>query len=342
MAKYRLGIIGCGRPWKTPGATGFGMSHRHMWGYKLCPDVELVALADIDLARAKLFQTEHGGKAVYTDYHQMLAKEKPDIVSVCTWPHLHAEMVVAAAEAGAKAIHCEKPMAVTFGDARRMVKVCEERRCQLTFNHQRRFNDPFRKAKDALKSGAIGQLLRMEAQTGNLYDWGTHWFDMLNFLNDDTPAQWVIGQIDTRKHHQIFGVEIEGQGLAHFKFANDVRGLMITGHEAKWGAEIRLCGTEGTIEIAATNDKEVRVWRKGQSDWEVIPTSENIHADPAHAKGIQDLVDALKTGREPELSGRRALRATELIFGTYESSRRRGRVDFPLTIEDSPLYDMLG
>jgi hypothetical protein len=57
---------------------------------------------------------------------------------------------------------------------------------------------------------------------------------------------------------------------------------------------------------------------------------------------VLDLVDALKTGREPELSGARALRATELIFATYESSRWRGRVDLRLEIEDSPLLAMLG
>jgi len=49
---------------------------------------------------------------------------------------------------------------------------------------------------------------------------------------------------------------------------------------------------------------------------------------------IQDLADALKTGREPELSARKALQATELIFATYESSRKRGRVDLPLEIEE--------
>lgn len=59
------------------------------------------------------------------------------------------------------------------------------------------------------------------------------------------------------------------------------------------------------------------------------------------AKGVHDLIDALKTGREPELSGRKALQATELIFATYESSRRRARIDLPLDIEDSPLHAMI-
>ncbi|MDE2801033.1 MAG: hypothetical protein OXI94_20410, partial [Gemmatimonadota bacterium] len=56
---------------------------------------------------------------------------------------------------------------------------------------------------------------------------------------------------------------------------------------------------------------------------------------------VLDLVDAVKNGREPELSGRKALQATELIFATYESSRRRGRVVLPLNVDDSALLSML-
>ena len=56
---------------------------------------------------------------------------------------------------------------------------------------------------------------------------------------------------------------------------------------------------------------------------------------------VLDLIDAVKTGREPELSGRKALQATELIFATYESSRIRRKIVLPLEIEDSPLLSMI-
>jgi predicted dehydrogenase len=154
----------------------------------------------------------------------MLAEEKLDVVSICTWPHLHAPMVITAAEAGVAAIHCEKPMATTFGDAKRMNQVCIDRGVQLTFNHQRRFGTPFVKARQLLREGAIGKLLRLEAQCANLYDWGTHWFDMFFYFNEQTPAEWVIGQVETRGDSQIFGVHVEGQGISHIKFKNDVRG----------------------------------------------------------------------------------------------------------------------
>jgi predicted dehydrogenase len=191
---YQVGIIGCGRPRGAEGATGYAMSRSHARGYLASADAKIVALADISLENARAFQADLAGDRLYQDYHEMLAKEQLDIVSISTWPHLHAEMGIAAAQAGVKAIHCEKPMAVTYGDAVRMVKVCQEHGVQLTFNHQRRFGPPFRKAKELLKAGAIGQLIRLEASCDNMYDWGTHWFDMLFFYNDECPAEWVIGR----------------------------------------------------------------------------------------------------------------------------------------------------
>ncbi len=72
MTTFRVGIIGCGRPWKTQGATGFGMSHQHALGYEASPDTKIVALADINLENAKAFQAVHGGEHIYQDYQEML------------------------------------------------------------------------------------------------------------------------------------------------------------------------------------------------------------------------------------------------------------------------------
>lgn len=341
MARFRVGIIGCGRPLRAEGATGFGMSHWHARGYEASPDAEIVALADINLENARAFQDQHGGERIYPDYREMLAKERLDIVSVSTWPHLHAEMVVASAEAGVKAIHCEKPMAPTYGEALRMARTCEERGVQLTFNHQRRFGPSFRKARQLLKSGAIGELIRLEAKCSDLFDWGTHWLDMMFFYNDETPVEWVIGQIEPRGGSEVFGVCVEGQGISYFKYRNGVYGLLVTGSEAGWEASNRLVGTNGVIEVGHSREVPLRMWGVGQAGWQVVEFENDSHwADPVE-QGVLDLVEALKAGREPELSSRKALRATELIFATYESSRRRGRVELPLDIDDSPFLSML-
>ena len=100
-------------------------------------------------------------------------------------------------------------------------------------------------------------------------------------------------------------------------------------------------GTEGVIEIGAPNNVMLRIKRRGSADWENIDCGkDNLHGPGYIDRAIADLVDALETGREPELSARKTLNATEIIFAGYESSRRRGRVDLPLTISDHPLEDM--
>jgi hypothetical protein len=67
----------------------------------------------------------------------------------------------------------------------------------------------------------------------------------------------------------------------------------------------------------------------------------SLHGGDAVGWGVHDVVDALISGRESELAARRALQCTEVIFATYESSRRRGRVDLPLKTKDSAFLSML-
>jgi predicted dehydrogenase len=337
MAQFRVGIIGCGRPWKSPGASGFGMSNFHAHGYTTSPDATIVALADINLDNARAFQAAHGGERIYTDYHEMLAREQLDIVSICTWPHLHAPMVIAAAEAGVKAIHCEKPMAPSYAEALQMVAICQANGTQLTFNHQRRFGAHFRMARELLRSGTIGQLQRLEGMCMNLFDWGTHWFDMFGFYNDEAAASWVIGQVDWREGATIFGITVEGQGISLFSYENGVQGLLMTGYGTERKMSNRLVGSDGVIEVSL-GTTSIRVRGKRDADWRDVQVTQEAQENLSEVVGlgVLDLIDALKTGREPELSGRRALRATELAFATYESSRRSGRVELPLEPLESP------
>lgn len=339
--RYRYAIIGTGRPWKTEGHTGFGMAHAHYHGFHETGRVDLVAIAEIREDNARLFVEKYESDAkIYNDYHEMLAAEKPDIVSVTTWPHLHAEMTIAACEAGVRAIHCEKPMAITWGEAKRMKAAADANATILTFDHQRRFLQAFQEIRRLLKEGAIGELKLIEGRCENMFDWGTHWLDMFFFYNDETPAEWVIGQIDSREEKRIFGAYHENQAVCHFKWQNGVRGMLVTGYESNLGAEHRLIGTEGVIEL--TPESRVRMRGKGDADWRFVELTEGIHGSQAIDRACADLVRALdEPGYKPLLSVDNAIQSTEVIFATYESSRRRGRIDLPLQAEDSALLAMV-
>ena len=348
MAKYRVGFIGTGRKPVRAGPEGYGMAHQHAAAYKALPEeCEIVACADIVRENAEAFAAMWGVPAsgVYTDVGTMLQSEALDVVSVCVWPHLHAPLVIEAACAGVKAIHCEKPMADTWGASRLMAQECARRGVRLSFNHQRRFGRPFRQAKAMLDQGVIGRLRRVEFSAGNLYDYGSHSFELSGYFAGERPARWVIAQIDYRSENLVFGAHNENQALAQWEYDNGVRGLAATGRGGGLvGAHNRLVGEEGIIELGPQGEglPVLRVRRYGAGGWEAVDCGrEDLHGPGYIERGITDVLAALRAGGESELCARHALNATEIIFACWESSRRRGRVDLPLTIADNPLQAMV-
>ena len=352
-------FIGTGPNPETQDYQGFAMAYRHAAAYENA-GVELGACADIVRENAAAFADYWGidDRNVFDDYEEMLRAIEPDIVSVCTPPHTHADIVEDCARSGrVDAIHCEKPMDRTWEAVERMVEVCDEEGVTLTFNHQRRFGKPYRKAKELLDADEIGDLERVEMAAPNIYDYGSHSVDLCNYFNDEGRAEWVIAQLDYREEDIWFGVHNENQVLASWEYENGVDGLATTGV----GADLvdchnRLVGSEGVIEVGRgfpdgeVGDRVLRIKHDGDDDWERVDTDgEGLHGSAVEGefgrvyinRALADVVEALESGEESELSAHNAIKATEIIFGAWESSRKRGRVDLPPEIEDNPLDDMI-
>ena len=253
--------------------------------------------------------------------------------------------MVAAARAGVKGIYCEKPMADTWRGAKTMVEVCDAHGVKLAFNHQRRYGAPFRKAKALLDGGEIGNLQEVSFGAGNLYDYGSHLFDLCNYFNDERPAKWMIAQIDYRHESLVFGAHNENQAFALWQYENGVHGVASTGAGAGLiNCHNRLVGDRGVIEIGPFGEglPVLRIKRQGRTEWEAIDCGrEDCHGPGYIERAIADFVEKLIRGEDSELCGRNALRATELIFAAWESSRRRGRVDLPLDVPGNALEEMV-
>jgi predicted dehydrogenase len=347
MDALRVGFIGTGKDPEKPGRTGYAMAYRHAAGYRALGErCNMVACADIVRENAEAFAQRNGVPTVYTDYSEMLAREALNMVSVCTWPHLHEQMVVDCAEAGVRAVHCEKPMARTWGGAKRMARVCEERGVQLTFNHMRRFGGPFRRAKELLDAGEVGRPVLLQYGEANLYDGGTHHIDMAGYFNDQTPAEWAICQIDYTRESLVFGAHNENAALALWKYANGVYGQCVTGRAGREvvGAYDRIVGSDGVIEVGPFGQDMplLRVKARGSGSWEAVDCEgDGLHGPGYHERGIAQAVQCLEDGTTSELCAANALQATEIIFACWESVRRRGLVHMPLDIEDNPLEEMV-
>ncbi|SEO22958.1 Predicted dehydrogenase [Halogranum amylolyticum] len=369
---YTVAVVGTGADPDSPDSNGYAMAYRHARAYERLENCRLVACADVVVENARAFAETFAipPERVYENYERLLAEVEPDVVSVCVPPAVHAEIVVGCAESGVvQGIHCEKPMAKTWGECREMVRVCDDHGVQLTFNHQRRFGGPFRTAKRLLDAGEIGELARVDVGGPNLYDYGSHLFDLCGYFTDQTPAEWVMAQIDYSEENLQFGVHNENRAIAQWRYEDGTYGTASTGADSTLNCELRLVGSEGTLEIGVDGGPALRMRTSG--GWKTVDTDgDGIHGPTPGLVGraakqvksrvpflpvdrltpdaptfidraVADVVSALDEGRRPELAAENALQATELIFACWESARRRGRVDLPLEVDSNPLEEMV-
>ncbi|MFC5973636.1 Gfo/Idh/MocA family protein [Halomarina salina] len=353
MSEYTVAVIGTGPDPANPTVQGFAMGYRHAEAYRNDDRCRLVACADVVPENGRAFAEEFDVAAdhVYEDYQRLVAEVSPDIVSVCVPPAIHEDIVVGCATSGAVgAIHCEKPMAHTWASAQRMVQTCWRRGVQLTFNRQRRFGKPFTEAKRLLDEGAVGPLRRVEVGWGDFYDTGAHTVDLAGMFNDEHPAEWVIAQLDYREEDLRFGAHQENQMWAQWRYENGVHGVLSTGEGSSLvDAALALHGADGTIRIDVRDGPMLDVRRDGTRET-VDVDGETMHGTPADEgrfgsqlqdRSVGSVVHALDTGEESPLSGRIGLNTAEILFGGYESVRRRARVDLPLDVDDNPFEAMV-
>jgi predicted dehydrogenase len=364
---YRVAIIGTGPDPEEQDRDGYAMAYRHAAGYQRLDSCSLVACADIVPENAQAFADHHELTAVYEDHETMLEDVEPDIVSVCVPPGVHAELVVDSAETpSVEAVHCEKPMATRWDDCQRMVATCDEEDVQLTIDHQRRLSEPVQRAKKLLNDGEIGDLKRLEWSEVNLFDAGSHLFDLCDFFVDGARAEWVLAGIECSHENRWFGALNETRAIARWRYADGTTGFASTAEDGDTVVDAypRIAGEDGVIEIQPEDGPPLRIRTDG--GWEAIDTDATVHGPrsglirlglekvtsrvpllpssslpPNHyEQAIEHLVSSLENGTEPVFSGRRALRGTALVFASWESARQRGRVHLPLEIDGNPLEEM--
>ncbi|MGD9496854.1 MAG: Gfo/Idh/MocA family protein [Armatimonadota bacterium] len=340
-----VAFIGTGKRRERGSVMGYAMAYTHAEAFSKIEDVELVAACDIVEENVRPFAEQFGIERVFSDYHEMLAQVKPTAVSISTWPHLHEQMVIDCAHAGVKLIYCEKPMADTIGGARRMVEVCDETGTMLCFNHQRRYGKPFSLAKQMLDEGAIGELQRIEWDGPNIYDYGSHNFDMAQYFNDEVWPAWVMAQINYHTQELWFGAHNENDAVALIAYENGVFGLVATGAaQGLIGAHNRLVGSGGVIEIGsqAEGAGPLRYRTDRDAEWVNVDTQgEGLHGQVFIERAIADAVAAWRGGRRCMMDAHNAIKGTEAIFACWESSRQRARIQVPMEAEDNPLQEMV-
>ena len=261
MQPTRVAVIGAGL-WGTAQA---GVFADH-------PGVELVAVCDLNEPRAEALARTHGARP-YAGVERMFAAEALGAVGIATPDHVHRDVVIAAAEAGA-AILVEKPLATTVEDAEATAAVVRERGVCLMVDFHSRYSPPFNVAKDAIERGELGTLvsayyrindtievpLRMlswAADSSILWFLGSHAVDTL---------RWFTGADVTRVYSREIRTVLAGQGhdmadgyRSMLEFASGVvasvenNWIMPRSHPNVNDIKINLLGSEGMLDMDLTN-----------------------------------------------------------------------------------------
>ncbi|MEE2657651.1 MAG: Gfo/Idh/MocA family oxidoreductase [Candidatus Latescibacterota bacterium] len=357
MATYRTAIIACGM---------IARVHARGWLGVEGQPTEIAALADTnpDAQRefGDFFGVPKGSR--YSDYREMLDKERPDFVDVCSWHQHHAEMVIAAAARQPKAILCQKPMAPSMKEAKEMMMACERNGVQLIIAYQRPHHATWLKAREIIREGVIGKVRQIELYCGgNILNTNSHNIRLGLFLMDEPNVDWIFGTVERTCDLRERGLPAEEScmGLAD---CDNGASLVIAGNLLPgMGQGCRVFGEEGMMELGTTNHPDevipsdepmyspegptarynyeigtVRYLNGSSGGWKKIEA--RWHDSWAHQ--CQDTVNWVEGRVETAISsGERGLAVQEVMMGLFESARKRQRIHMPLKTMVNPLQYMI-
>lgn len=325
---------------------------------RMVPDVEVVAVTDMDQSRAEALAVQHGIPEVYPDTDTLLASASVDAVAILTPHHLHLPQAVAAAKMG-KHVLVEKAFAHTVEAADQMIATCRRHNVVLGGIFQTRFTPAAQRLRLTVQAGEIGRVFlatikvklqrsaayyqraawrarKGEAGGGVLMIQAIHTLDLLLWVLG--MPRHVLGRIATAVHP----VEVEDVAVGILEFDGGAFGVL----EATTAAipenppELELHGSRGT---AATFDSRGFLtfwsssmdcpgsladrWRCQAAEFreQEASTPSQAALEP-HAANIQDFVTAVRAGRVPLVDGLEARKSLLVIEALYASAASGGRV----------------
>ncbi len=335
-----IGLIGCGF-----------IGSKHAESLARSSDCRLVAVSDLDNERMeqlrKTYLASAGGRtdadiACYPSYRDLLADKRVDAVAVTTTSGLHAKLAREALESG-KHVVVEKPMAMTIGEARTLIRLAETSGRKLAVCHQKRFFPHLQTIQRIVREGRLGRLIlggvslcynrddsyyqaakwrgTWEADGGVLLNQAIHDIDLLLWMAAEPRTAY--GRI-ARLLRQT---ETEDTAIALLELADGALVRMeatVCAARASAHERISLIGSDGAIVLSGKFLGTVETWQV-----EGVDPPPYAEVDP-YRHLYDDLAMAVRDNRRPLIDGREGIRALEAILAVYRSVRDSAPVPLPL------------
>lgn len=343
------------------GIVSFAHAHAQAYCRRMSEydDVNLIACWDDDETRGKTAAQEYD-MTYLSEVETLLNHPEIQGLIITCETNRHAEMVIAAAEAG-KHILCQKPMALTMADCDRMQQVVDAAGVKFMMAHQMRRDPSNIKIKEILASGVLGQISLFRRRHSipvllneNFVNGPTRWhFDpeknMGMFMDDASHAtdliHWMLGKpisVMAEIQNTVTDFSPDDTGVAIYRFANNAMAILVNSSVTLAGENTtEIYGDQGVLiqnhdDAPSTNNPlppgatNLKLWTKEQPEWVDlgIPIPEN-HGE--RIAGVpRAFVDCLKNDTEPDVTTADGRVAVEMVLGAYRSAEQGERVQFPL------------
>ncbi len=351
-------LIGCGR-----------ISTNHIQA-ALDNGLDVVAVCDIRPAAMEELLTKHGlaqnlSIKRYTDYKQLLAENKIDLLSIATESGSHAEIALHSIDKGV-AVIIEKPMALSMADAREIVRRSQEKGVKVAACHQNRFNLAIQETRRALEAGRFGRLSHGSVhvrwhRNKEYYDqapWRGTWAQdggclMNQCIHGIDLLRWMMGDeiqevysVTRQQFHEY--LECEDLGMAVVTFKNGTIGTIegtTNVHPSHTEEILCLFGENGTVQIGGNSANTIDVWGFAQeaevdkNNQALQEATTNVYGN-GHTRLFADMIDAMAHDRAPYVDAVAGKNAVELILAMYQSAATGKPVCLPLA--DVSTTDFIG
>lgn len=339
--EFHIAVVGCGR-----------ISKSHFDAIRKIDGLRLSVVADTDENRARAAGEEQD-VPWFTNYGEMLASAKCDVVAICTPSGLHSAQGIASARAG-KHVITEKPMSITLEQADALVEACDTAGVRLFVVKQNRLNPSVQLLKRAVDKGRFGRIYLANTtvrwnRPQDYYDaalWrGTWEFDGGAFMNQASHyvdlIQWLVGPVESviaKTATQARRIEAEDSGVAVLKFRNGAIGVIevnVLTYPRNWEGSITIIGERGTAKIGGTAVNKVEHWVFADYDdddklVEAAATNPPSVYGFGHEGYYRNVLAVLRGEAQPETDGRAGRKSLELLLGIYESAKTGRDVPLPL------------
>lgn len=339
----KVGIIGCGSI----------AQHRHLPEYEVNPYVQIVAVCDSNKKRAKKIANNYGVNR-YTDYNELINCEELDAVSVCTPNHLHASISIAALQAGIHVL-CEKPMATSKADAEMMIRAAEKSGKKLMIGHNQRFVASHQKAKQLIKSGAIGKIYsfrtafghsgpenwsvdgkeswffkKEEAFLGAMGDLGVHKADLIRYiLNEEITEVGAFVETSAKTFSNV-----DDCAICILKSESGIIGTLAASwsYVSKEDNSTIIYGEKATLRLEddPTNSLIIQYKNGEVVKYELNKIQSNATVGQSNSHVIEQFVVSILSDKEPLINGVDGMKSLEVILAAIQSSETKKIVTIPL------------